>query len=62
MNTLYIEISKTSSKLGLSYNTLLKAVNALKELDILILGDESRNKLYFDEKYLEILRRDTQIL
>ena len=64
MNTLYIDISKTSSKLGLSYNTLLKAVNALKELDILILGDESksRNKLYFYEKYLEILRRDTQIL
>lgn len=59
-----IDISKTASELGLSYNTLLKAVNALKELDILILGDESksRNKLYFYEKYLEILRRDTQIL
>ena len=59
-----IDISKSASELGLSYNTLLKAVNALKELDILILGDESksRNKLYFYEKYLEILRRDTQIL
>ena len=59
-----IDISKSASELGLSYNTLLKAVNMLKELDILILGDESksRNKLYFYEKYLEILRRDTQIL
>ena len=57
-----IDISKSASELGLSHNTLLKAVNMLKELDILILGDESRNKLYFYEKYLEILRRDTQIL
>ena len=59
-----IDISKSASELGLSYNTLLKAVNMLKELDILILGDESksRNKLYFYKKYLEILRRDTQIL
>ena len=59
-----IDISKSASELGLSHNTLLKAVNALKELDILILGDESksRNKLYFYKKYLEILRRDTQIL
>ena len=59
-----IDISKSARELGLSYNTLLKAVNMLKELDILILGDESksRNKLYFYEKYLEILRRDTQIL
>ena len=59
-----IDISKSAKELGLSYNTLLKDVNMLKELDILILGDESksRNKLYFYEKYLEILRRDTQIL
>ena len=57
-----IDISKSARELGLSYNTLSKAVNMLKELDILILGDESRNKLYFYEKYLEILRRDTQIL
>ena len=59
-----IDISKSARELGLSYNTLLKAVNMLKELDILILGDESksRNKLYFYKKYLEILRRDTQIL
>ena len=59
-----IDISKSASELGLSHNTLLKAVNMLKELDILILGDESksRNKLYFYKKYLEILRRDTQIL
>lgn len=59
-----IDIGKSASELGLSYNTLLKAVNALKELGVLVLGDESksRNKLYFYEKYLEILRRDTQIL
>ena len=59
-----IDISKSASELELSYNTLSKSINTLKELGILVLNDEnkSRNKLYFYEDYLEILRKDTQIL
>lgn len=55
-----IEIKKTASDLGVAYNTVLKAVNTLKELCVLNENPKSgREKTFSYEKYLEILRKDT---
>jgi Fic family protein len=55
-----IDINKTSVALGVSYNTVSKAVNDLMEVGILIKVDKSkRGRIFSYEEYLELLRKDT---
>lgn len=55
-----IDINKTSAALGVSFNTVSKAVNVLMELGILVKVDKSkRGRVFSYEEYLEILRKDT---
>lgn len=55
-----IDINKTSVALGVSFNTVSKAVNVLMEVGILIKVDKSRRgRIFSYEEYLEILRKDT---
>ena len=55
-----IDIKRTSSALGLSYNTVSTAVNKLVEIGILKeTTNASRNRVFSYEEYLSILRKDT---
>lgn len=55
-----IEIGKTSAALGLSYNTVSKAVENLKELNILSQTQEKKRNRHFSySAYLGILRKNT---
>ncbi len=55
-----IDIQKTATALGLSYNTVSKAVSILIEKGILIQTKKSgKAKIYSYAAYLDILRKDT---
>lgn len=55
-----IDIQKTAIALGLSYNTVAKAVSLLVERGILVQTEKSRKaKIYSYAAYLDILRKDT---
>lgn len=55
-----IDIKKTSTELGLAFNTVSKAVNNLMEIGILRqTQNASRNRCFAYEEYLNILRKDT---
>jgi Fic family protein len=55
-----IDINKTRSALGLSFNAVSSAVNALQDLGILRLTENvRRNRVFAYEEYLSILRKDT---
>ena len=55
-----IVIKKTSEVLNLSYNTVASAINKLMDLEILKeITNQSRNKVYAYDAYLNILRKDT---
>jgi Fic family protein len=55
-----IDIKKTSKELGLSFNTISKAVNNLMDTGILRqTQNANRNRCFAYEEYLAILRKDT---
>ncbi len=55
-----IDIQKTSTQLGLSYNATANAVKELMALGILFQTENvQRNRVFAYEAYLEILRQDT---
>lgn len=55
-----IEIQKTSTELGLSFNAVSNAVQNLVELDILKQTESSqRNRVFAYEEYLQIMRKGT---
>ena len=55
-----IDIKKTASALGISFNTTSSAVNKLVEAGILKeKTNASRNRVFSYEEYLNILRKDT---
>lgn len=55
-----IEIKKTSSELGIAYNTVSKSVDTLVDLGILKkITDGRRNRRFAYDEYLQILRKDT---
>ena len=55
-----IDIKKTSTDLGISFNTVSKAVNNLIEIGILRqTQNANRNRCFAYEDYLAILRKDT---
>lgn len=55
-----IDIRKTSEALGLSYNTVSKAVNKLVQIEILKdTTNYSRNRVFVYEEYINIIKRDT---
>jgi len=57
-----IDIKKTSVALGLSYNATSNAVKKLVELNILKQNDNNlRNRVFSYERYLSIMRRDTEL-
>ena len=55
-----IDIKRTASALGISFNTTSAAVNKLVEAGILKeTTNASRNRVFSYEEYLNILRKDT---
>lgn len=55
-----IEIRKTSEALGITFNTTSSAVNRLVDADILVqTSNNSRNRTFAYEAYLDILRKGT---
>ena len=55
-----IDIKKTSTELGISFNAVSNAVNTLIGLGVLKQNERSqRNRVFAYEEYLEIMRRDT---
>ena len=55
-----IDIQKTSTALGVSYNTAASAVSRLMDLGILVQTENvRRNRIFAYEEYLKILRKDT---
>lgn len=55
-----IDIGKTASALGLSFNTVSAAVKRLQNLGILVQTENaSRNRIFAYEEYIEILRKGT---
>jgi len=55
-----IDIKKTSTELGISFNTVSKAVNNLMDIGILRqTQNANRNRCFAYEDYLAILRKDT---
>lgn len=55
-----IDIQKTSTELGLSFNAVSNAVQNLVELDILKQTESTqRNRVFAYEEYLKIMRKDT---
>lgn len=55
-----IEIRKTSEALGITFNTTSSAVNRLVDADILVqTSNNSRNRTFAYEAYLDILREGT---
>ena len=55
-----IEIKKTATEIGLSYNTVTKSIKKLIDLDILVENQKTgRARTFSYEKYLDILRKDT---
>lgn len=55
-----IEIKKTSQVLGMSYNTIARAVAVLIEKGILIQSEKAgKTRIYSYSEYLDILRKDT---
>jgi len=58
-----IDIRKTSEELGLAYSTVSAMVNRFVEASILAQTNHaSRNRVFVYTDYLEILRKDTEIL
>jgi len=63
LNNPIIEINKTAKELNLSYNTVAKCVKKLIDLNILIENtNNKRNRVYAYEKYLNILKKNTENL
>jgi hypothetical protein len=57
-----IDISKTAQQWGVQYNTVAKAVDQLVQLSILEQVDtKKRNRQFVYAKYLDILRKDTEM-
>ena len=57
-----IDITKTAQQWGVPYNTVAKAVEQLVQLSILEQVDtKKRNRQFVYAKYLDILRKDTEI-
>lgn len=55
-----IEIRKTADALGITFNTTSSAVNRLVDMGILVqTSDNSRNRTFAYEAYLDILRKGT---
>ena len=55
-----IDTRKTASALGISYNTVSSAIEALQKIDILVENPKTgRGKTYSYDAYLQILRKDT---
>lgn len=55
-----IDVKRTASALGVSYNTISSAVRKLEEIGILQkTTNASRNRIFIYEEYLEILRKGT---
>ncbi len=55
-----VDIKRTASELGISYNTAATSINKLVELGILKeTTNAARNRVFAYEEYLDILRRDT---
>lgn len=55
-----VEIKKTASDLGVSFNTISTAVNKLMQAGILTeKTNAARNRVFVYEEYLNILRKDT---
>lgn len=55
-----IDITKASKDLEMSYNAISSAVKKFIEIEILVQeGKKRRNKVYYYEAYLQILRKDT---
>ena len=55
-----VEIKKTASDLGVSFNTISTAVNKLMQAGILTeKTSAARNRVFVYEEYLKILRKDT---
>ena len=55
-----ISINKTSTALGISYNTVSSAVKKLEKIGVLKqTTNASRNRVFAYEDYLQILRKDT---
>ena len=55
-----IDIKKTSTELGISFNAVSNAVNTLIGLGVLKQNERAqRNRVFAYEEYLEIMRRDT---
>ena len=58
-----IDISTTADKLKLSYNTVKKGIDNLEKLGILKqINKHKRNKIYYYENYLNILKEGTENL
>ena len=58
-----IDISATADKLKLSYNTVKKGIDNLEKLGILKqINKHKRNKIYYYENYLNILKEGTENL
>ncbi len=56
-----IDINKTGTELGITFNTVAKAVNNLVSLGILEKnGNARRSRRFVYEEYLRILRKDTE--
>ena len=55
-----MSIKRTASALNLSYNTVSSIVNKLTQNGVLKeTTNASRNRVFFYEEYLSILRKDT---
>ena len=58
-----IDITKTARELGVSYNTVNTGIKKLVEYNILVPRDEQqRNRVFCFEKYIDILKKDTENL
>ena len=58
-----IDTSKTSKDLNLSYNTISSAIKKLESLNILVKSSgDKRNKIYHFKSYLDILKKDTEVI
>lgn len=56
-----IEIKRTANELGIAYNTVSSAAKKLIDFGILVENPKrGRTKIFSYEKYLEILRKDTE--
>ena len=58
-----IDIKKTAEELGISYNTVSSAVKKLVKIGILeATTNYARNRVFVYKEYLDILRKDTELI